>query len=39
MGLTPSGSSTIHIYTQTVHRTTQLRRTTRLAEDQQNLQK
>jgi len=23
-GLTPSGSSTIHIYTQTIHRTTQL---------------
>jgi hypothetical protein len=23
-GLTPSGSSTVHIYTQTVHRTTQL---------------
>ena len=24
IGLTPSGSSTVHIYTQTVHRTTQL---------------
>jgi uncharacterized integral membrane protein len=24
VGLTPSGSSTLHIYTQTVHRTTQL---------------
>jgi len=24
VGLTPSGSSTVHIYTQTVHRTTQL---------------
>jgi len=24
MGLTPDGSSTVHIYTQTVHRTTQL---------------
>jgi len=23
IGLTPSGSSTVHIYTQTVHRTTQ----------------
>jgi uncharacterized integral membrane protein len=23
-GLTPGGSSTVHIYTQTVHRTTQL---------------
>jgi len=23
-GLTPSGSSTVHIYTQTIHRTTQL---------------
>jgi uncharacterized integral membrane protein len=24
IGLTPSGSSTVHIYTQTIHRTTQL---------------
>jgi len=24
IGLSPSGSSTVHIYTQTVHRTTQL---------------
>jgi len=24
IGLTPCGSSTVHIYTQTVHRTTQL---------------
>ena len=24
IGLTPDGSSTVHIYTQTVHRTTQL---------------
>jgi uncharacterized integral membrane protein len=24
IGLTPSGNSTVHIYTQTVHRTTQL---------------
>jgi uncharacterized integral membrane protein len=39
IGLTPGGSSTVHIYTQTVHRTTQLTRTTRLAEEQQNLQK
>jgi len=23
VGLTPSGSSTVHIYTQTIHRTTQ----------------
>jgi len=23
-GLTPGGSSTVHIYTQTIHRTTQL---------------
>jgi len=34
IGLTPCGSSTVHIYTQTVHRTTQLtqtiRRTTQL---------
>jgi len=27
VGLTPSGSSTIHIYTQTIHRTTQLTQT------------
>ena len=25
IGLTPAGSSTVHSYTQTVHRTTQLR--------------
>jgi len=24
IGLTPSGSSTVHVYTQTIHRTTQL---------------
>jgi len=24
IGLTPSGSSTVHIYTQTIHRTTQV---------------
>jgi len=24
IGLTPGGSSTVHIYTQTVHRTTQI---------------
>jgi len=24
IGLTPCGSSTVHIYTQTIHRTTQL---------------
>jgi uncharacterized integral membrane protein len=24
IGLTPTGSSTVHIYTQTIHRTTQL---------------
>jgi len=24
IGLTPDGSSTVHIYTQTIHRTTQL---------------
>jgi hypothetical protein len=28
VGSTPGGSSTVHIYTQTVHRTTQLTRTT-----------
>jgi len=27
IGLTPSGSSTVHIYTQTIHRTTQLTQT------------
>jgi len=26
LGLTPGGSSAVHIYTQTVHRTTQLNR-------------
>jgi len=25
VGLTPGGSSTVHIYTQTIHRTTQLK--------------
>jgi len=31
VGLTPDGSSTIHIYTKTIHRTTQLTtRTTQL---------
>ena len=34
IGLTPSGSSTVHVYTQTVHRTTQstqtIQRTTQL---------
>jgi len=29
IGLTPGGSSTVHIYTQTVHRTTQWNRTHR----------
>jgi len=27
VGLTPSGSSTVHIYTQRIHRTTQLNST------------
>jgi len=27
IGLTPGGSSTVHIYTQTIHRTTQLTQT------------
>jgi len=26
IGLTPGGSSTVHIYTQTIHRTTQWKR-------------
>jgi len=32
IGLTPGGSSTVHLYTQTIHRTTQLttHRTTQL---------
>jgi len=29
IGLTPGGSSTVHIYTQTIHRTTQWNRTPR----------
>ena len=36
IGLTPGGSSTVHIYTQTIHRTTQLtqkiHRTTQLTQ-------
>jgi uncharacterized integral membrane protein len=27
IGLTPGGSSTVHIYSQTIHRTTQLKQT------------
>ena len=34
IGLTPSGSSTVHIYTKTIHITTQLTRTTQLATEQ-----
>jgi uncharacterized integral membrane protein len=34
VGLTPSGSSTVHIYTQPIHRTTQL--TTRTAQQRNN---
>ena len=30
IGLTPGGSSTVHIYTQTIYRTTQLTETTQL---------
>ena len=34
VGLTPSGSSTVHIYTQRIHRTTQtIHRTTQLREE------
>jgi hypothetical protein len=36
IGLPPGGSSTVHIYTQTVHRTTQLTRKTQLTTEQQN---
>ena len=35
IGLTPGGSSTVHIYTRAIHRTTQLTtRTTQLATEQ-----
>jgi len=36
IGLPPGGSSTVHIYTQTVHRTTQLTRTMQLTTEQHN---
>jgi uncharacterized integral membrane protein len=36
VGLTPDGSSTVHIYTQTIHRTTQLNRTKQLTTEQHN---
>jgi len=35
IGLTPGGSSTVHIYTQTIHRTTQWNRTHRTEHTQQ----
>jgi len=35
MGLTPGGSSTVHIYTQTVHRTTQWKRIPRMEHTRQ----
>jgi len=37
IGLTPGGSSTVHIYTQTIHRTTQIQtihRTTQITTEQ-----
>jgi len=34
--LTPGGSSTVHIYTQTIHRTTQSTRTTQLTTEKHN---
>jgi len=34
--LPPGGSSTVHIYTYTIHRTTQLTRKTQLATQQHN---
>jgi len=40
VGLTPSGSSTVHIYTKTIHRTTQLttiHRTTQLTTNWEEL--
>jgi len=37
IGLTPGGSSTVHIYARTIHRTTQLTtRTTQLTTEQHN---
>jgi len=37
IGLTPGGSSTVHIYTKTIHRTTKLTtRTTQLTTEQHN---
>jgi len=36
IGLTPGGSNTVHIYTQTVHRTTQLTTRTQLTTEQHN---
>jgi len=36
IGLTPGGSITVHIYTQTIHRTTQLTRATQLTTEQHN---
>jgi uncharacterized integral membrane protein len=36
IGLTLGGSSTVHIYTQTVHRTTKLTRTIQLTIEQYN---
>jgi uncharacterized integral membrane protein len=34
IGLTPGGSSTVHIYTQTVHRTTQITKKTQITTEQ-----
>jgi len=36
VGLTPGGSSIVHIYKQTIHRTTQLNRTKQLTTEQHN---
>jgi len=36
IGLPPGGSSTVHIYTQTVHRTTQITRTSQLTKKKHN---
>ena len=36
IGLTPGGSSTVHIYKQTIHRTAQLTRTMQLTREQHN---
>jgi len=38
IGLTPGGSSTVHIYTQTIHKTTQWNRIHRTIQNNKNIQ-